>query len=347
MTQFLDEAIDVHGWLADCRARVEREIERHLPTGEPDQWLYRLVADYPRRSGKALRAALCLASCSAHGGAEDDALPAAAAIELVHNAFLVHDDIQDGSTWRRGGPTLHQQEGLPLAINAGDALAVLSFDVLRTNAARLGRAVSRAVVEEFTSAIWRALEGQALELGWRRDCVLDVSPQDYLELTLRKSCWYTAITPLRIGAVIGSRGRAELGPLTRFGFYLGAAFQITDDVLNLTGEEGVYGKEINGDLREGKRTLMLIHTLAVADRNDRGRVVELLRRPEVERTDDELAWLARLMECSGSIAFAKGCARGIGDAAASELAVAFADVPRPEAAAVIAGLVDYVVERTR
>ena len=106
--------------------RAAEEIERRLPRGEPRRWLYEPLADYPRRAGKGLRAALCLAACSAHGGLEDDALAAAAAIELAHSAFLVHDDIQDGSDWRRGQPTLHRRVGVPLALNAGDALAVLS-----------------------------------------------------------------------------------------------------------------------------------------------------------------------------------------------------------------------------
>ena len=91
----------------------------------------RATGRLPRRAGKGLRAALCLAACSAHGGLEDDALAAAAAIELAHSAFLVHDDIQDGSDWRRGQPTLHRRVGVPLALNAGDALAVLSLEVLR------------------------------------------------------------------------------------------------------------------------------------------------------------------------------------------------------------------------
>ena len=202
--------------LATYRARVWPEIERRLPTGHPTRWLYEPLADYPRRPGKGLRAALCLASCASWGGDDDAALGAAAAIEILHNAFLVHDDIEDGSQWRRGEPTLHQREGVPLALNVGDALAVLSFDVLRAGSQHLGRRVGRLVLDEFTTAIWRTLEGQALELGWRRDGVTDLTADDYLELVLLKSCWYTTIAPLRIGALIGSDGQAPLRHITRF-----------------------------------------------------------------------------------------------------------------------------------
>ena len=259
---------------------------------------------------------------------EDDALAAAAAIELAHSAFLVHDDIQDGSDWRRGQPTLHRRVGVPLALNAGDALAVLSFEVLRAGTGGLagGSAAGprRVLLGDVADA-----GGQAMELGWRRDGVT-TSPHDYLELVLRKTCWYTTIAPLRIGALIGSSGSADLAALSRFGLFLGAAFQITDDILNLTGGQAAYGKEIGGDLREGKRTLMLIHLLSVAEPAHRDAVVTLLRGPEAERTDDRLAWLASLLAEYHSIDFARDFAQGVADAAASAFPMAFGTATHPE-----------------
>ena len=125
---------------------------------------------------------------------EDDALAAAAAIELAHSAFLVHDDIQDGSDWRRGQPTLHRRVGVPLALNAGDALAVLSLEVLRAGTGGLGRAAQSAGPRRVLLGDGRR-RGQAMELGWRRDGVT------HLPMTTwswwRKTCWYTT-APLRI-----------------------------------------------------------------------------------------------------------------------------------------------------
>jgi len=285
--------------LASYRRRASEEIERRLPHGEPREWLYEPLADYPRRSGKGLRAALCLAACAAHGGEEDD------------------------------------------------ALAALSLEVLRADTGRLGRRLGLRILSEFSSAMWQTLEGQAVELGWRRDGVTNLSPQNYLELILRKTCWYTTIAPLRIGALIGSWGSADLQALSRFGLFLGAAFQITDDVLNLTGGQGAYGKEIRGDLREGKRTLMVIHLLSVAEPPHRDAVAALLRGPAAERTDDRLDWLADLLERYGSIAFARDFARGVADAAAAAFPEAFRTATRPERAEVIRQLIGYVVERTR
>ena len=223
------------------------------------------MRDYPTRGGKALRPSMCLATCEAFGGPLDDALPSAVAIELLHNAFLVHDDIEDASLLRRGEPTLHRRFGTPLALNAGDGLALQAMATLRENIDLLGPRLADRIMVEFDFMSQQTVAGQALELGWCRDNRIDLRPDDYLELIMKKTCWYTTVLPLRVGALVGSRGTAELDPMIEFGFHLGAAFQIRDDILNLVGDPDVYGKEALGDLREGKRTLMLIHLLASAD----------------------------------------------------------------------------------
>src|SRR5262249_5739335 len=105
---------------------VRRSMLDAIPDGEPHRWLYRVARVYPSRPGKALRAALSVATCRAFGGGDAQILPVAVAIELLHNAFLVHDDIVDGSERRRGRPTPPAEFGVGLALNAGDALAVLS-----------------------------------------------------------------------------------------------------------------------------------------------------------------------------------------------------------------------------
>ena len=122
-----------------------------------------------------------------------------------------------------------------------------------------------------------SLEGQAMELGWVRDNRCDVTDEDYLRMVLKKTCWYSFIHPCRIGALIATKDRVDLDRFNRFGCYLGTAFQIQDDLLNLTGDERRYGKEIGGDLLEGKRTLMLIHLLRQLDTCEAARVTALPR----------------------------------------------------------------------
>jgi geranylgeranyl diphosphate synthase type II len=306
-----------------------------------------MMGEYPRRGGKAIRPALCQATCEAFGGELGDALPSAVAIELMHNAFLVHDDVEDGSLLRRGLPTLHAAWDVPSAINAGDGLALLGQTALRANRDRLGARMADLVAQEFEAMARHTVEGQAVELAWRRDGAFDLTPEDYLDLILRKTCWYTTIHPLRVGALIGGWGTLDLDPLARFGFYLGAAFQIQDDVLNLYGETASYGKERDGDLYEGKRTLLLIHLLAHADPDERAWLEDFLTSDRAERSEAGVAEVRRLLDAHGSLEFTRRFAAGIAEAAHDAFEVAFVDAPDSSARRFVAGLIPYMLERTQ
>jgi len=324
---------------------VADNLRRRFAAVDLGPYLAGPMHDYPTRSGKALRPSICLATCEAFGGPVDDALPSAVAIELLHNAFLVHDDIEDSSLLRRGGPTLHLRYGTPLALNAGDGLALQAIGTLRENIDLLGPQLADRIMVEFDFMSQQTVSGQALELGWCRDNRIDLEPDDYLELIMRKTCWYTTVLPLRIGALIGSRGTAALDPMIEFGFHLGAAFQIRDDILNLVGDPEVYGKEALGDLMEGKRTLMLIHLLASADPGDRYWLIDYLARPTAERHTEDVNRVLELMLSYGSIAFAGEFATGVARSAITSMDAAFAGREDTPARRFIAGLVPYMIER--
>jgi geranylgeranyl diphosphate synthase type II len=345
MTTLEDPPSLVEDRLAEVHHVVRRAMLDTIPDGEPHRWLYRVTRSYPSRPGKALRPALCIATARAFGGEDVDVLAAAVAIELLHNAFLVHDDIVDGSLRRRGRPTLSAEYGTALALNAGDALAVLANGVLRRHAQRLDAALGDRLLEEFEVMALRTLEGQATELGWQHEDVRGLTPDDYLDLIMHKTCWYTAIHPLRVGALLGSGGTVDLRPMVRFGFHLGAAFQIQDDLLNLEGDEEEYGKEIDGDLVEGKRTLPLIHLTEHATGADRATVDRYLGLPRGERTPEVVAGIRRLLDAYGSIEFTRAYAQGIADTALDAFTVAFAGArPGPDAEFVRA-LVPYMLGR--
>lgn len=335
----------VEATLASYAGLTRQAMAGYLRAAEPTPYLDELVRDYPGREGKGLRPALLLATCLAHGGSLHDGLDVAVAVEMLHNAFLIHDDLQDGSEQRRGHPTLHALHGVPLAVNAGDALATLALRPLQTRGALAGR-VAREVLDEVVGMILKTTEGQALELGWRRDNVVDLDPDDYLELVAKKTCWYTTVAPLRLGALIGSRGTARLGPVSRFGFFLGAAFQIRDDLLSLTGDDR-HGKDALGDVREGKRTLMLIHLLGEASPAERAWLVDFLARAEAERGDDDVACVHRLMLRHGSLEFAATYADGLARAGVAVFDEAFADVPASEHVAFVRNLAPYLISRSR
>jgi geranylgeranyl diphosphate synthase type II len=326
---------------------VRRSMLDAMPDGEPHQWLYAPMREYPSRPGKALRPALCLSAGRAFGADPNDLLGIAVAIELMHNAFLVHDDVADGSEMRRGRPTLATTYGIAAALNAGDGLAIVASQVLRRATRRLDRDLADLVWGEFDTMAMRTLEGQATEIGWQLDQVEDLIPEDYLHLIMHKTCWYTTIHPLRVGAIVGSRGKVELGPLVRFGFHFGAAFQIRDDLLNLVGDERMYGKEILGDLYEGKRTLPLMHLLSVAQGSDRALVREYLHLKRPERSPELVRTVRDLMDVYGSITFTSEYAEGILLVAEEYFQHAFAGAEPGPDLDFLRALVPYVWARWR
>jgi geranylgeranyl diphosphate synthase type II len=312
----------------------------YLPDDEPSRYLYGLLPDYPLRPGKGLRPALCLATCQAFGGSLDDAIDAAVSIELLHNAFLVHDDIADESVRRRGRPTLHRAFGVPLALNAGDALALLSTRPLMAGTA-LSRQHDMRLLEMFQETVTETLEGQAEDLGWVRDNVTDLTAGDYLRVTLKKTGWYTVIHPCRAGAHIGSRGTVNPDRFLRFGFFLGSGFQLRDDLLGVRGDGP--DETAGEDLLEGKRTLMLIHLLRVAPQQQQAFVRDFLRRPRAERDRDEAMEIIRLMRLHGSVRYAERWLRSLARRADEEFVDAFSPAPDSEHTRFIRGLVPHLM----
>ncbi|HWG86109.1 MAG TPA: polyprenyl synthetase family protein [Deinococcales bacterium] len=274
-------------------------IEGVLPGGHavPEiALLHEMMGDYPRRPGKSLRGRLTLLSAEAHGGSRQAALPLAAAVELFQSWVLIHDDIEDGSEERRGRPALHRLHGMPLALNAGDALHVLMWRVVLESG-------TEGAASEFLDMIAETAEGQHMDVAWVERRRWDLTEGDYLEMVRRKTARYTVVSPLRLGAL--AAGRQPDGRLTAAGRDLGVAFQVRDDVLNLVGDREAYGKEIGGDLLEGKRTLILAHLLAGLPQGERAEVIAALQLPRGEKTPEQVQWITGLAVERGSVAHAQ------------------------------------------
>jgi len=287
------EARDALGdYLRDCRDLVLAELERFMPADSRYRpILYDLMLDYPLRDAKALRPALCIATARSLGGSLEAVLQSAAVLELYHNAFLIHDDIEDASERRRDGPTLHRSQGVPIALNVGDAMLALALEPLFDNMRLVGLGKALRILKAVSDMARNTAEGQALELSWIRECRWNLRDQDYLRMAHQKTSHYTFIAPVVVGGLIVGASDSELFELRMFATALGAAFQIQDDVLNLVSDHGTYGKDKLGDLWEGKRTLILLHALRSATEEERARAVEILgkERPlaETPRTNVE------------------------------------------------------------
>jgi geranylgeranyl diphosphate synthase, type II len=318
---------------------------RYLPETEPRRYLYDLLVEYPRRGGRAFRPTLCIATACAFGSPPELALRTAVSIELMHNAMLIHDDIQDESEQRRGRPAMHVTEGVPISINVGDMLSVMAMRPLLDNSRILGPFLSLRILEETERMARESAEGQALELGWRRDNSRDIAEPDYLEMVLKKTCWLGTIHPSRVGALIGTQGAMDPDHFIRFGFFLGAAFQIQDDLLNLEGDQEAYGKELGGDIHEGKRTLMLIHLLEQASPQERERLHAILGQARAQRTAADVRWIRGRMDRYGSIDYARQVAHGLVGAARHEFSLLYDPLPDSRDKRFIEALPSWVIER--
>jgi geranylgeranyl diphosphate synthase, type II len=305
--------------LSSNKKQLDKIILDFLPkTGESAeiQLLYDMMKDYPSRGGKGLRGSLCLLWCELFSGKKLNAMVTASALELFQNWILIHDDIEDGSDLRRGLPALHKKHGVELSINAGDALHGKMWELLLTNKSIVGEGLTLDILSEFTAMLNETTEGQQIELSWTYLNNWDISEKDYLVMVTKKAAWYTCITPCRLGVLLSSLDRDAKGSLPArtsnimerivdFGTNLGIAFQIVDDVLNLTADESKYGKEILGDLFEGKRTIMLIHLLDYLDEKRKTNVLEILSKQRSEKSVDEIRQVFDLMKESGSIEYAR------------------------------------------
>jgi geranylgeranyl diphosphate synthase type II len=341
--------------LSGTKKELDAIILNFLPTShsvsEIDM-LYKMMKDYPSRGGKGLRGAMCLLWCELFGGKRESALVSAAALELFHNWILIHDDIEDNSDLRRGAPTLHKQYGIALSINAGDALHGKMWELLLKNKESIGEHTALKILYEFSRMLNETTEGQHMELGWIEGGKWDISEADYLLMVTKKSAWYTCISPARIGTILAGtlderRENDILQKIVDFGIDLGISFQIIDDLLNLEGKQEKYGKEILGDIFEGKRTLALMHLLKNASREDRFLVLECLSKSRADKTNSDVERIFRLMRESGSLEYARKLASKFSESALSrfDLIVSEARKEDTEVAKTTRALVEFLTKR--
>ncbi len=331
---YAEDHSSLQSYLESVGKWVLSETLSRIDGHQPVAHLQTLMRDYPLRGGKRFRPALVLLCCELCGGDPQKAIVSATAYELFHNFALIHDDIEDESETRRGTPALHRQHGIPLALNAGDALLGLVHETLLENRTLLGEHVSGRVLQHLILVMRKTFEGQAMDIGWVRDGVFP-RRQEFWAMIERKTGWYSGRGPCQCGGLITGAPESKLDVLGRFGEALGTGFQIRDDVLNLTesseqyapnGIRGGYGKERGGDLAEGKRTLIILEMLERLPGDDADRVRKLLLQPREQVGLLEIEWCIEQAHLSGALDEVQEVARKQAKTAGLELAQ-FADGP--------------------
>ena len=321
--------------LADIYAPIQDELDaatafsaRELAACDPV--LGELVDHTARYGGKRLRPALLLLCGRACGGTTDRHVRAAAVVELIHTATLVHDDVVDAADRRRSGATINASWGDEVSILLGDLLFARALELFaRFAGPRENRLLAQAVRE--------VCEGELLQLLASREP--DLAETRYLEVIAKKTGALCAVA-CSLGAAFAGGGDGALERLRAFGRQLGVAFQIADDCLDIRGDEATTGKTLGLDLRAGKLTLPIIHLRHAGIAEDRQRLDELLAQPDEPTLR---AQLAALLTRSGAFAYCDEVARRYVEQGVDQLDVLGAGVERDA----LATLADFAVSRDR
>ncbi|MBW7889053.1 MAG: polyprenyl synthetase family protein [Bacteroidetes bacterium] len=255
------------------RALVDQRLHSIVRKAEPAS-LYEPMKYILSSSGKRIRPILIMLSCKAAGGTAKEALHAATAIEIMHNFTLVHDDIMDHAESRRGKPTVHTKWDENVAILVGDELIAYAYrELLKTES----KAISR-IADVFTDGVVEVCEGQAYDKEF--ETVKDITIDDYLLMISKKTGKLFAVSA-EIGALIGGATERETRALRSYGNFLGRAFQIQDDLLDITADEKEFGKKIGGDILEGKKTFLLLRAAERAAGKDKKLIENILRKKKI------------------------------------------------------------------
>jgi geranylgeranyl pyrophosphate synthase len=269
------------------------------------------VWEFLDRGGKRWRPTLFLLICEALGKNPEDFIDYAIIPEVVHNGTLMIDDIEDTSEYRRGKPCTYKIYGLDVAINAGNAMYYLPLLPLMENREKIGAEKLAKIYEIYVQEMISLSLGQAMDIAWHKGLANadEIDEEDYLQMCAYKTGTLARMAA-KIAAVLADANDELVEKLGRFAESIGVAFQIQDDILDLTGEEFAVKKGGRGqDITEGKRTLMVIHTLKVANPKDRKRLIEILKMHTSDQKlrDEAIA----IMQKYSSIEYAKNFAREI------------------------------------
>ncbi len=288
--------------ISESAKKVNKFIEKVVDINTEPKSLYKASRQIIDAGGKRLRPFLVLKSCKLVEGSEEDAIPTAAALELLHTFTLIHDDIMDQDEKRRGVPSVHTKWGVPIAIVAGDLLFAKVYEVITkyTEIKNVNSKRILQVLKEISEATIALCEGQTKDMMFATK--RNVSEKEYLEMIKGKTAALFE-TSARCGGVLGGANKKQVKHLGDFGHYSGIAFQIVDDVLALTADEKVLKKPVGNDIREGKRTLMVVYALEKATKSQKKQILETLGNNDA--TSEQIDKTIKLIESLEAINYSK------------------------------------------
>ena len=321
-------AREVFDLLRDDLVAIEQELGRDAASSVST---ITEIAEYLREGGgKRIRPTVLLLAAHMLGYSGPSAIKLGTVVEMVHTATLVHDDIIDGADTRRGRPSANTKWGIEKCVLAGDWLYMQAFRVALEEQ-------NLRVLELLISLTQQMVEGELLQI---QKLGKAVSEAEYYDLIYRKTaCLF--MTSMRLGAVLAGATEAQENNMATYGRAVGLAFQIVDDVLDLTATEEVLGKPVANDLREGKATLAVIHSIDHGTATDRQTIQRVLDDRSFENVSR--GEIQKILERNGSVAYAMSVA----DRYAEQSRAALASLPDSEFKRALLWMPDFVVAREK
>jgi len=278
---------------------IDQKLASALKSKQPSE-LYEPASYILESSGKRLRPLLVILSAKAVGGKPNQVYNAAVAVEMLHNFTLVHDDIMDNADLRRGNLTLHKKYNLNTAILAGDSLLAVAYEFLLKDC----KVNAKEALSAFTHGLVEVCEGQSLDTEF--ETRKNVTQDEYIEM-IRKKTAALAQMCCELGTYLVNGSKQDIKALSDYGKYLGIAFQIQDDLLDITADKVDFGKRIGGDLMEGKKTFLFIEALEKAKGKDKEDLLKVIANKGIR--SNQIEKYKRLYEKLGVIKDAKAAIR--------------------------------------
>ena len=248
--------------------------------GKPKK-LYDAAGHLIVNGGKRLRPYMVIKSCQILKGKVSNAMPAASAVEMVHNFSLVHDDIMDNDEMRHGVPTVHKKFGMPIAILAGDVLFSKAFQVITDS--KLSSSATTQLVSRLSKACVDICEGQLLDVKMAEERKIP-SQAEYVTMIGKKTAALFDVS-CAMGAICATNKPKDISNLSSFGRNLGIAFQITDDLIGVMGDPKITKKPVGNDLREGKKSLPILIAIKLAKGSDKKIILKAFGNSKVSRAE--------------------------------------------------------------
>ena len=258
-------------------------VNRYLKTklkGNP-KMLYDAAGHLIVNGGKRLRPYMVVKSCQILGGKTSTAMPAASAVEMVHNFTLVHDDIMDNDEMRHGVPTVHKKFGMPVAILAGDVLFSKAFQII-SNSKLSGNAMTQ-LISRLAKACVEVCEGQLFDIKMAEEEKIP-SQSEYIKMIGKKTAALFDVS-CAMGAICATNNTKDITNLSSFGKNLGIAFQITDDLIGVMGDPKITKKPVGNDLREGKKSLPILMAIKSAKGKNKKTILKAFGNPKASKND--------------------------------------------------------------